>query len=324
MTTHAGPAGTEGLPRRVTIVEVGPRDGLQAEAGFVPTAEKIRLVQSLVDAGISEFEATSFVSPRAVPQLADGAAVIAGVMRPADRAIKLSALVPNRKGAVAAADAKADAMVVFMSASETHNLKNLNRTREQSLAGLSEVVRVARDARIPVQGAIATSFGCPFEGEVPLASFLGIARGYRALGIRHVTVADTTGMATPPLVAERCRALRRALPDLKIALHFHNTRGIGLVNVFAGLREGIDIFESSLGGLGGCPFAPGATGNVATEDLAYLLHECGIETGIDLEALCGAARDLERVVGRVLPGQVMKAGPRTRRSAIDAVRTAIG
>lgn len=311
-----------GFPARVRVVEVGTRDGFQAESAWIATADKIAVLNGLIAAGVRGFEATSFVSPRAVPQLRDAAEVIAG----ADRrpGVHLTALVPNPRGAEAAAAAGVDAMVVFVSASESHNLKNMNRSRQAILEGFAEVYRIAETAGIPVQGAIATAFGCPFEGEVPVDSVVAIARAYRALGIRHVTLGDTTGMATPPLVAERVRALRAALPDLTVALHFHNTRGVGLANVMAGLAEGIDIYESSIAGLGGCPFAPGATGNICTEDLVYLLHECGIETGIDLEALCDVARRVESLIGRPLPGQVMKAGPRLRTSALDAVATACG
>ncbi|MFW5678757.1 MAG: hydroxymethylglutaryl-CoA lyase [Pseudomonadota bacterium] len=312
----------QGWPARVRVVEVGTRDGFQAEAHFVPTAVKIETVNRLIAAGVRHFEVTSFVSPRAVPQLADAAEVMAGIDRRDD--LWLTALVPNPRGAEAAAEAGVDAMVVFLSASESHNRKNVNRSTAASLEGFLDVCRIAADAGITVQGAIATSFGCPFEGDVPTARIVDLAKAYADLGIRHVTLGDTTGMATPPLVRERCRALREAVADSEIALHFHNTRGIGLVNVYAGLMEGIDLFESAIGGLGGCPFAAGATGNICTEDLLYLLHECGIETGIDLEQVIEVARRVEAVIGRPLPGQVMKAGPRLRLHPMDDVRTAVG
>ena len=231
---------------------------------------------------------------------------------------------PNAKGAERAAEAGVDEIRVFVSASESHNRKNVNRSVEESLKGFEDVMRIADEAGIPVEGAIATSFGCPFEGEVPVAQVGMIARRFRDLGMRGVGLGDTTGMATPTLVAERCRYLKEHVPELPVALHFHNTRGIGLVNVMAGLAEGIDIYETSFAGLGGCPFAAGATGNICTEDLVYLLHELGIETGIDLERLCGAARHVEQVIGRTLPGQVMKAGPRLQLHPIDEVETAVG
>lgn len=328
MSTSSAFAHANGFPRKVRVVEVGPRDGLQSEAAWVETRDKIALIDGLAAAGIREFEATSFVSPRAVPQMRDAAEVIAGVDRAATdgqtSALRLTALVPNPRGAIAAADAGVDAMVVFLSASESHNRKNVNRSREASLHGFEEVASIARETGITVQGAIATAFGCPFEGEVPVSAIIDIAKGYRRLGITHVTLGDTTGMATPPLVAERCRALRAEVPDIEIALHFHNTRGIGLANVYAGLQEGVDIFEAAIAGLGGCPFAPGATGNIATEDLVYLLEECGIETGIDLEQVSRMARRMEEIIGRALPGQASKAGPRLKLSRLDDVATACG
>jgi hydroxymethylglutaryl-CoA lyase len=310
------------MSRRVTVTEVGPRDGFQIERDFIPTATKIALINQLVDAGVPVIEFSSFVSPRAVPQLVDAAAVLAGVDR--SRSTTLAALVPNAKGAERAAAAGVDEIRVFVSASESHNRKNVNCSIEESLEGFKDVVRIANNAAIPVEGAIATSFGCPFEGEVPLEQVAMIAARFRDLGMTGVGLGDTTGMATPPLVVERCRYLKEHVGELPIALHFHNTRGIGLVNVMAGLAEGIDIYEASFAGLGGCPFAAGATGNICTEDLVYMLHEMGIETGIDLDKLCAAARHVEEVIGRPLPGQVMKAGPRLHLHRADEVATAVG
>lgn len=316
------PTRPAGWPARATIVEVGLRDGLQAERAILPTAQKLELAQLLLDAGLRHLEVTSFVSPRAVPQLADAGELLAALGR--RPGVELSALVPNAKGAERAVAARVDAMVVFLSASESHNRKNLNRPIDHSLADVAEVTRIAEAARIPVHAAISVCFGCPFEGEVPLARVLRIAEELAMLGIRHLALADTTGMATPPLVRERVLAVREALPGVELALHVHNTRGLGLCNVMAALELGLDRFESSVGGLGGCPFAPGATGNVVTEDLVYLLEECGVATGIDLERLILAAQAMERAVGHPLPGQVMKAGPRLRRHALEAVRTAAG
>ena len=309
-------------PTKVLVGEVGPRDGLQIERDFIPTATKIELINQLIDAGLREIEYSSFVSPRAVPQLADAADVLAGLDR--SKGTHLVALVPNVKGAERAVEAGVDELRVFISASESHNQKNVNRSVEESLKGFEAVLKIATAAGRPVSGAIATSFGCPFEGEVPVEQVGMIAKHFFDLGMVGVGLGDTTGMATPPLVAERCRHLKDKVPDLPITLHFHNTRGIGLANVMAGLDEGIDRYESSFAGLGGCPFAPGATGNICTEDLVFLLHEMGIETGIDLGKLCGVARQVERVVGRTLPGQVMKAGPRLNLSDMDQVQTAVG
>jgi hydroxymethylglutaryl-CoA lyase len=276
-------------PTRVEITEVGPRDGLQAEPAFVPTATKIDLINNLIAAGVPRIEFSSFVSPRAVPQLVDVVDVFERLDRSTDTV--LAALVPNAKGAVRAAECQVDEIIVFLSASESHNLKNVNRSVEESLSGFEHVAKIADHAGIPVNGA---------------------------------TLGDTTGMATPPIVQRAVRHLKEHVPELPIGLHFHNTRGIGLVNVIAGLDEGVDRYDSSFGGIGGCPFAPKATGNICTEDLIYLLHEMGIETGIDLEQLSAVACNVESVIGRDLPGQVMKAGPRLKLHPMADVATAVG
>lgn len=309
-------------PKQVQVTEVGPRDGLQAEHDFVPTERKIALINALIDAGVPRIEFSSFVSPRAVPQLADVNEVLVGLDR--TKGTVLAALVPNAKGAERAAAAGVDEMVVFTSASESHNLKNVNRSIEDSLTGFADVARIAGDVGIPVHGAIATAFGCPFEGDVPLDQVAYIAGRYRDLGFTGIVLGDTTGMATPTLVTAHCERLARDVPEVPLGLHFHNTRGIGLCNVMAGLDAGVDRYEGSFGGIGGCPFAPGATGNICTEDLVFLLHEMGIETGIDLRRLAAIARDVEQVVGHALPGQVMKAGLRLDLHDMDAVRTAAG
>lgn len=309
-------------PSKVVITEVGPRDGLQAECRFVPTEKKIKFINELIDAGVRRMEFSSFVSPRAVPQLADVLEVLNGIDR--SRGCTLAALVPNAKGAARAAEAGVDEMIVFVSASESHNQKNVNRSVDESLAGFAEVAKIADAAGIPVQGAIATSFGCPFEGNVPAEQLGYIAKHFVELGFTGVVLGDTTGMATPPLVQRNVRYLQDKFPTLPIGLHFHNTRGIGLVNVIAGLDEGIDHYDSSFGGAGGCPFAPKATGNICTEDLVYLLNEMGIETGIDLDKLIKIAAEVEEAVGHDLPGQVMKAGPRLALHAMEDVKTAVG
>ncbi|MDX1431073.1 MAG: hydroxymethylglutaryl-CoA lyase [Gammaproteobacteria bacterium] len=309
-------------PKKVQVTEVGPRDGFQAERGFIPTDQKIEFINRLIDAGVPRIEATSFVSPRAVPQMADAEEVMRGVDR--SKGAVLTALVPNKRGALRAAEAAVDEMVVFLSASESHNRKNVNCSIEDSLKAFEDVARVAEDAGIPVHGAIATSFGCPFEGDVPAANVAAIAKRYQALGFVGVGLGDTTGMATPPLVRAAVEAVHKAAPGLDVALHFHNTRGIGLANVMAGLELGIDQYESSFGGIGGCPFAPKATGNICTEDLVYLLHEMGIDTGIDLRKLVALACDVEVAVGHPLPGQVMKAGMRLDLHSMDSVRAAEG
>ncbi|MDH5285034.1 MAG: hydroxymethylglutaryl-CoA lyase [Betaproteobacteria bacterium] len=307
---------------KVTVTEVGTRDGFQAEPVFIPTAIKAEVIDALIGAGVRHVEATSFVSPRAVPQLADAHEVLALLQRRAEAHV--AALVPNARGAERALGAGVEEMVCFVSASETHNGKNLNATIAQSLANVGEVAQVAAGRPVALRGAVACAFGCPFEGDVAVGAVLRIAEAYAALGIDRLTLGDTTGMATPPIVTRVLQALGERLPRMRVALHFHNTRGAGLANVLVGLDLGVREFESSIGGLGGCPFAPGATGNVCTEDLVYLLEESGFDTGVDLDALIRVAQRVEAIVGRALPGQVMKAGPRLRRYDPAAARRATG
>ena len=313
---------TEQSKNFVTVTEVGTRDGFQAEPELIATADKVATINGLIDAGVRSIEATSFVSPRALPQLADAAEVLAQVHRNPN--VRLAVLVPNARGAERAAAAKADMMVGFISASESHCKTNLNKSIDQAIADFAEVVPIARQWDIKLRGAVATAFGCPFEGEVSLDNILKIVGSYDAHGIRNITFGDTTGMATPPVVTRVVDAVRNKYPHMEIALHFHNTRGVGLANVMNGLQLGVREFESSIGGLGGCPFAPGATGNICTEDLVYLLHECGYETGIDLDKLIEVAKGVERMMGRQLPGQMMKAGPRLKLMSLDSVRRAVG
>ena len=313
---------TDSADRSVLVTEVGTRDGFQVEAEFIPTESKAAVINALIDAGLRSFEATSFVSPRAIPQLADASQLMDQLHR--KPGVRLSALVPNARGAERAAAAKVDMMVCFVSASESHCQANLNKPIAQALADVAEFVPIARQYNIPVRGAIAVAFGCPFEGDTAVDSLLRIADTYHELGVRHLSLGDTTGMATPPVVERAVDALQRRFSDMAIALHFHNTRGVGLANVMVGLQMGIREFESSIAGLGGCPFAPGASGNICTEDLVYLLHESGYDTGIDLDRLCEVARQVEALLGRGLPGQVMKAGQRLRRFTLDGARRAVG
>jgi hydroxymethylglutaryl-CoA lyase len=306
---------------RVVVTEVGTRDGFQAEERFIDTALKAEIIDALVGAGVRRIEATSFVSPRAVPQLADAHDVLARLTRRADATV--AALVPNARGAERALGAGVDEAVCFVSASEAHNRANLNASVDQSLANVAEVAKIAH-GKVSVRGAVACAFGCPFEGDVPVEAVLRVVDAYADMGVDALTLGDTTGMATPPIVTRLVEAIQRRHPGLPLALHFHNTRGIGLANVMVGLELGVREFESSIGGLGGCPFAPGATGNICTEDLVYLLEESGFATGIDLAALVAVAHRVESIIGRTLPGQVMKAGPRLRRYADDGARRAIG
>lgn len=296
---------------RITVCEVGPRDGFQIEASFIPTEKKIEIINALFAAGLRHMQVTSFVSPRAVPQLADAETVLAGIDRP-ERSM-ITALIPNLRGAERAVGAGVDAVHTVVSASETHNVKNVNRSIDASLGDFDAVFALLKSAGVGIEGGIATAFGCPFEGIVPPEQVARIAKIYQQLGATSVGLGDTTGMATPTTVRAAVRAIRAEAPGLGIGLHFHNTRGVGLACVMTGLEEGVTHYDASVGGLGGCPFAAGATGNICTEDLVYLLNESGYNTGIDLDALITAATLTQEVLGRELPGQVMKSGPRLRR-----------
>ena len=294
------------LPGSVSIVEVGLRDGLQDEATIVPTCDKARLCRDLVAAGVRYIEATSFVRPELVPQLAD-ADVLAGLV-PAAQDVTYAALVPNLKGAERALGSGFRTWHLLVSASETHNRVNINRTVDQSLAELARVAALAGEAGISLAGYVGTAFGCPFEGHVPLEQVRRIVDSYLVMGVYTITLADTTGMANPRQVYDATVALRAAYPSVTFGMHFHNTRDLGLANVLAALQAGVTRFDASLGGIGGCPFAPSATGNIATEDLVHMLSEMGIETGIDVDALIGASRRLESLLGHELPARVPKAG----------------
>mgnify|MGYP000570382720 FL=1 len=308
--------------KKVKVTEVGPRDGFQSEKTILKTEDKIDVINNLIDAGFPRIEVSSFVSPKAIPQLADAATILENVKR--NHETTLAALVPNAKGALRAVDAKLDEIVVFLSASESHNKKNVNRSVKDSLLGFKEIADIAGKNNIPIQGDIATAFGCPFEGNVSAKRLAEISKEYKSMGFKGVTLGDTTGMATPTVVIEGVNVIRDKVPDFDITLHFHNTRGIGLANVMTGLNLGITDYESCFGGMGGCPFAPNATGNICSEDLIYLLHEMGIDTGINLDQLINIAKRVETLVGHRLPGQVMRAGPRLLKYSMEDVPTAIG
>jgi hydroxymethylglutaryl-CoA lyase len=290
----------------IVIQEVAPRDGLQIEPNWVPTDDKIRLINSLSATGFARIEVSSFVSPKAVPSLRDAAEVFARIERRAGTVY--TALIPNRKGAELALGARADELNFVMSASETHHRANMNMTHEHSLAALAEIVQSAHDSGAPVNATVATAFGCPFEGVQPFRKVLDIVRRYLGLGADGITLADTTGMANPNQVCQLVAEALLLVPSDKLTLHFHNTRGLGLVNVLAAYDTGARRFDAALGGLGGCPFAPGATGNVCTEDLVNLCHEIGLKTGLDLDDLIDLSRRLAGLVGHDVPGQVAKAG----------------
>ena len=297
------------LPDRISLREVGPRDGLQNEAP-IPTASKIVLIDALSQTGLGRIEAVSFVHPDAVPAMADAEEVWAGVTR--SPAVRYSALVPNLRGARRALAAGFRELEVVVSASDTHNRRNVNRSTDESLDDIAGVLAAAHDADATCQVIVSTAFGCPYEGEVPVERVLGVAGRALADGADGISYGDTTGMATPARVTALIGRTRMRHPDAGLNLHFHNTRGTGLANVLAALQLGVADFDASVGGLGGCPYAPGATGNVCTEDLVHMVEDMGVATGVDLRALLAAAGEAERLVGRTLPSQVLRAGPRSR------------
>lgn len=292
--------------QRLIIQEVSPRDGLQIEPVWVETVDKINLINELSLCGFSRIEAGSFVSPKAIPALRDGEQVFQGIKRHAG--VIYVALIPNLKGAQRAIQANADELNLVLSASQSHNQANMRMTREQSLAAFDEVVSLARDSTVRLNGTVATTFGCPFEGHIDEDVVMRLVEAYLELGVQGITLADTTGMANPRQVYRLVQRLLGRLPASAITLHFHNTRGLGLSNVLAAYEAGARRFDASLGGLGGCPFAPGASGNICTEDLVNLCDEMGITTGIDLQKLLTLSRTLPSLLGHDLPGQVVKAG----------------
>jgi hydroxymethylglutaryl-CoA lyase len=297
-------------PRSVRIREVGPRDGFQNEPETIPTDEKVRLIDALARTGLKRLEVTSFVRADVIPQLADAEDVLDRIDPPGD--VEISVLIPNEKGLENALRQRErfHEINVFLSASETHNRKNVNRSIEESLTGLEAVLGRARGAGLRCEGVISTSFGCPYEGYVPPERVFEIAGRLKAAGAQEIGFGDTTGMANPAQVGEFFPVARGALgDDVELTAHFHNTRGQGLANVLAALEAGVESFESSFGELGGCPVPPGATGNIATEDLVSMLHEMGIETGIALDRLIEAARSAQEVLGRPLGSHVLTAGP---------------
>jgi hydroxymethylglutaryl-CoA lyase len=297
------------LPENVRIREVGPRDGFQNEPEVIATEDKVALIDCLSRTGLRRLEVTSFVRPDVIPQLSDAEEVLRSITRNPE--VAYSVLIPNERGLerALAGDFGFDEVNLFLSASETHNRKNVNRSIEESLSGLESVVAKARDAGLRCEGVISVSFGCPYEGDVPLDRVFAIARRLAEAGCEELAFGDTTGMANPMQVRGFFERAREELPDSELTAHFHNTRGQGLANVLAALESGVESFESSFGELGGCPVPAGATGNIATEDLVSMLHEMGVETGIDLERLLGCARRAQEVLGRPLSGHLLTAGP---------------
>ncbi|KDD73301.1 HMGL-like protein, partial [Helicosporidium sp. ATCC 50920] len=284
------------LPASVRIVEVGPRDGLQNEKGTVPTEAKVRFIDALAEAGLQSVEATSFVSPKWVPQLADGAAVMAGIRRRSGT--RYPVLVPNSKGLEAALAAGAEEVAVFTAASEAFNKKNTNATIAESLQRFEPVVARARDAGLLVRGYVSCVVGCPYQGDVPPAKVAEVAGALLDLGCYEVSLGDTVGVGTPASVARMLEAVSKRVPVNRLAAHMHDTYGQALANVLTALHAGIAVVDASAGGLGGCPYAPGASGNVATEDVLYMLHGLGVETGVDLDSVVDAAAEMLAHLGR--------------------------
>ncbi|WP_244817162.1 hydroxymethylglutaryl-CoA lyase [Caballeronia sp. Lep1P3] len=292
---------------QLIVQEVAPRDGLQIEAKWVETQDKIALIDGLSACGFTRIEAGSFVSPKAIPALRDGEAVFQGIARAPG--VIYVALVPNVKGAQRALAACADELNLVMSASETHNRANMRMSCESSLAGFAEIIRITNESRgVKLNATVATAFGCPFEGRIDEERVVSIARTYREMGVEGVTLADTTGMANPRQVERLVSRVLEHVPAASLTLHFHDTRGLGLANVLAAYGAGARRFDAALGGLGGCPFAPGASGNICTEDVVNMCDEMGIPTGIDLQRLIALSRTLPALVGHEVPGQVAKAG----------------
>ncbi|HEY1510814.1 MAG TPA: hydroxymethylglutaryl-CoA lyase [Solirubrobacteraceae bacterium] len=298
-----------GVPNSVRVREVGPRDGFQNEPEVIATADKVRLIELLGATGLQRIEVSSFVRPDVIPQLADAEQVLDAIQR--RDGVAFSVLIPNERGLERALVHRDRFQEIngFLSASETHNQKNVGRPIAESLAGLKRTFERARSEGLRCEGVISTSFGCPYEGHVSAQQVLSIARELADAGAAEIGFGDTTGMANPLQVGEFFLLARDMLPGVELTAHFHNTRGQGLANVLAALEAGVESFESSFGELGGCPVPPGATGNIATEDLVSMLHEMGVETGIELEALIAASRAAEEVLGRPLGSHVLSAGP---------------
>lgn len=293
-------------PKRLYIQEVVTRDGFQAESAFIPTEEKIALINRLSRAGYAKIEVTSFTSPKAIPMLADAEAVMKGIDRVPG--VEYTVLIPNLKGAERAISVGVDEFNLVMSVSEAHNLANLKMGREDSFRALSSVIELAHQHKIPANISLSTSFGCPMTGITALPDLMHWIDRFAAAGVRGITICDTTGMANPAQVQTVCEAVQNKYPQLQWTLHFHNTRGMGIANALSAVNNGIDRFDSSLGGLGGCPYAPGATGNICTEELVHMFDLMGFNTHMDLDALLTCSQDLQALIGRTLPSQLLMAG----------------
>jgi hydroxymethylglutaryl-CoA lyase len=290
---------------RLFFNDVVARDGFQIEPNFIPTDDKVALIDALSQCGFAKIEVTSFTSPKAIPMLRDAEEVMRRIQRVPG--VEYTVLVPNLRGAERAFESRADEFNLVMSTSETHNRANLRMDREKSIAGLTEVIRFV-DGRTPINVSLSTAFGCPMEGDVSQSVVEQYVKRFADLGVRGISICDTTGMAHPAQVSKMAEDLLRQFDSVQLTFHFHNTRGMGLANILAAVQSGITRFDGSLGGLGGCPYAPGASGNISSEDAIHMLDAMGYETGIDLDALLAIAKQLPQIVGHGVPGQVLKAG----------------
>lgn len=299
------------MNQRIYIQDVATRDGFQIESAFVPTDDKIALIDQLSHTGLAKIEVTSFTSPKAIPNLRDAEEVMRGITRVAG--VEYTVLVPNVKGCERALACQVDEINLVMSASDTHGMANLRMTPEKSLAQFREIIEVTRGSSVFINASLSTTFGCPFEGEVPEARVYQLIQQLLDIGVQGITLCDTTGMADPAQVARICGEARQRWSQAVFTAHFHNTRGMGLANAVAALQAGIDRFDASLGGLGGCPYAPGASGNICTEDLVHMFQRMGLNTGVDLDALLAAAQRLPDLIGHDVPGAILKAGKSDRR-----------
>ncbi len=310
------------MKQRIFIHDVAVRDGFQIEREFVPTETKVSLIDELSETGVAKIEVTSFVSPKAIPNMRDAEQVLSLIERVPG--VIYAVLVPNLRGVERAMQCNVDEINLFCSASESHNRANVNRSVAQSVQGFGEIMKALSGNDIKVNGNISTAFGCPFEGNVAPEKVFALVDQFLELGFDGVTIADTTGMANPKQVRELMTAIAKRCADVELTLHFHNTRGMGLANVLAGLDAGVVRYDASLGGLGGCPFAPGAAGNICTEDLVHMLESMGYNTGVNLDRLLTAARKISRIVGHDVPGQVLKAGKSTDLHSLTSVASSAG
>ena len=310
------------MKQRIYVNDVAVRDGFQIERDFVPTETKVELIDELSQTGLAKIEVTSFVSPKAVPNMRDAEQVLSLIDRVPG--VIYAVLVPNVRGVERAMQCNVDEINLFCSASESHNRANVNRTVAQSVQGFGDIMQALSGSDIKVNCSISTAFGCPFEGEVAPEKIYALVDQFIELGFDGVTIADTTGMANPKQVRELMTEIAKRYSDIELTLHFHNTRGMGLANVLAGLKAGVVSYDASLGGLGGCPFAPGASGNICTEDLVHMLESMGYNTGVNLDRLLKAARKVSGIVGHEVPGQVLKAGKSTDLHSLSSVSSSAG